>query len=86
MKFFRKKKPQFINIGIRQIIFLQILQIKQGYYKQSCQLDELIKFQSRINNYLNSPVNLKKNNVICSYRSFLNQMLSLMYSTKLFTR
>lgn len=35
MKFFREK-PQFINIEIRQMIFLPILQIKQGYYKQSC--------------------------------------------------
>lgn len=33
------KKTQFINIEIRQMIFLPILQIKQGYYKQSCKLD-----------------------------------------------
>lgn len=33
------KKNTIINIELRQMIFLQILQIKQGYYKQSCKLD-----------------------------------------------
>ena len=56
MKFFRGKKTQFINIDIRQMIFLQILQIKQGYYKQSCKLDEIDQIPVK-NKYLNSLVN-----------------------------
>lgn len=49
-------KTQFINIDIRQMIFLQILQIKQGYYKQSCKLDEIDQIPVK-NKYLNSLVN-----------------------------
>ena len=41
MKFFRKTKTQFINIEIRQMIFLHILQIKQGYCEQNYNLDEI---------------------------------------------
>lgn len=41
VKFFRKTKTQFINIEIRQMIFLHILQIKQGYYEQNYKLDEI---------------------------------------------
>ena len=41
MKFFRKTKTQFINVEIRQMIFLHILQIKQEYYEQNYKLDEI---------------------------------------------
>ena len=41
MKFLRKTKTQFINVEIRQMIFLHILQIKQGYYEQNYKLDEI---------------------------------------------